>query len=66
MENNEYCGVPFCFTDGIPRDEPLVLLPSNFDGGAEVELTEVGGKGDGQAPGFSRGDTDPLCKIRGD
>jgi hypothetical protein len=32
--------------------------------GFALGMTETWGKGDGQAPGFSRGDTDPLCRIR--
>jgi len=39
-ENEGYCGVPYCFSDGVPQDKPLVLSPSDFDGDAEVELTE--------------------------
>lgn len=39
-ENDGYCGAPYCLSDDVPRDEPLILSPSDFDGDSEVELTD--------------------------
>jgi len=52
-----------------PLQEPQVSAGAMFGEGFTAAykkqfLTETWGKGDGQAPGFSRGDTDPLCRIR--